>query len=371
MGRAVGARSTGAIEPSTAQCAGTDSVAACHLGVLSATLETGSPIAVAGISEPRRATVQSASVMILSAAGSGSLEPAAAMAPLVPWGSARVGSPDMATAVRMALSLMAAFPFLGRRTRCTRMPVEYPATMHPHGEFDERSSLFSEPARPRRSPRANRTLASDLAEHLRADILHCRLKPNARLRFRDLKATYESGMSPLREALMRLASEGLVVLEDHKGFRVAPVSRGELTDIAETRCELEALAVRLSIERGGDDWRAVIEARFGALIERATYDDEGRLDPEWEARHDAFHRALYAACGLRWLSGFCHVLADRAFRYRHLLLEAVDRQRDHRREHEEIKDAVVGGDASQAIALLQRHYMETVRTLLANCRDLA
>jgi DNA-binding GntR family transcriptional regulator len=65
------------------------------------------------------------------------------------------------------------------------------------------------------------------------------------------------------------------------------------------------------------------------------------------------------------------VLAERAFRYRHLLLEAVDRTRDHRREHEDIKIAVVRGDALQAVALLQHHYTETVRTLLANCRDLS
>ena len=246
--------------------------------------------------------------------------------------------------------------------------------MHPHGGLGDRLSFLSGPdvaSRPSRSPRVNRTLASDLAEQLRNDILHCRLKPNARLLFRDLRAMYGSGMSPLREALMRLASEGLVVLEDHKGFRVAPASRSELTDIAETRCELEALAVRLAIERGDDAWRRTIEARFAALSDKPTYDRDGRLDLEWELRHDAFHRSLYAACGLRWLASFCQVLAERAFRYRHLLLEAVDRTRDHRREHEQIKDAVIRGDAPEAIHLLQRHYMATVQTLLERGQDLA
>ncbi|HXW05257.1 MAG TPA: FCD domain-containing protein [Vicinamibacterales bacterium] len=246
--------------------------------------------------------------------------------------------------------------------------------MHPHGGFAERPSPMSgvdSGLRPALPARANRTLASDLAERLRTDILHCHLKPNARLLFRDLRTVYGSGMSPLREALMRLASEGLVVLEDHKGFRVAPVSRGELTDIAETRCELEGLAVRLAIERGSTEWRAAIEARFTELSECPTYTREGRLDPEWEMRHDAFHRSLYAACGLRWLTSFCQVLAERAFRYRHLLLEAVDRTRDHRQEHEAIKNAVVRGETTLAVSLLQRHYTKTVETLLAHCRDLA
>src|SRR4051794_23147920 len=91
---------------------------------------------------------------------------------------------------------------------------------------------------PAKAARSNRTLTSDLFQRLRTDILHCHLRPSSRLLFRDLRVTYSSGMSPLREALMRLASDGLVILEDHKGFRVAPVSREEMVDIAATRCEL-------------------------------------------------------------------------------------------------------------------------------------
>src|SRR4030095_5501445 len=105
------------------------------------------------------------------------------------------------------------------------------------------------PAGQIKAPSANRTLTTDLFDRLRTDILHCKLRPNSRLRFRDLREAYSSGISPLREALMRLVSDGLVVLEDHKGFRVAPVSREEIMDIANTRCELEGIAVRLSIEK--------------------------------------------------------------------------------------------------------------------------
>jgi GntR family carbon starvation induced transcriptional regulator len=177
-------------------------------------------------------------------------------------------------------------------------------------------------------------------------------------------------MSPLREALMRLASDGLVVLEDHKGFRVAPVSRNELVDIAATRCELEGLAVRLAIEKGDDHWEATILGRFHELSKRPTYTSAGALDSEWERRHDAFHQALYAACGLKWLTSFCQVLAERAFRYRHLLLEDVDRTRDHRSEHEEILHVALKRDAAQAVTLLQKHYTRTVQTLLNELTEL-
>ncbi|HEY0918718.1 GntR family transcriptional regulator, partial [Devosia sp.] len=94
-----------------------------------------------------------------------------------------------------------------------------------------------------------RTLASDVRERLRADIVSGALKPGLRLRFDEIRARYDVGLSPLREALFRLASEGLVVSEDHRGFRVAPVSRAKLMDISFMRKELETMALKLSIER--------------------------------------------------------------------------------------------------------------------------
>ena len=114
----------------------------------------------------------------------------------------------------------------------------------------------------------SRTLTTDLFEQIRSDILHNRLEPGSRLLFRDMRERYRSGLSPLREALMRLVSEGLVLLEDHKGFRVAPVSREEMIDIANTLLELEAIAIRMAVEKGDDRWEGncralsrVVEAR--------------------------------------------------------------------------------------------------------------
>ena len=237
------------------------------------------------------------------------------------------------------------------------------------------SNLFAvrpggDAAKPARQARANRTLTSDLFDRLRTDILHCHLKPNSRLLFRDLRAQYASGMSPMREALMRLASDGLVILEDHKGFRVAPVSREELKDITTTRCELEGLAVALAIEKGDDFWEAGIVARFHEMSKRSSHTPSGPLDAEWERRHDAFHQALYAACGLRWLIGFCQILAERAFRYRHLLLEAVDRTRDHR-SNTKASSGRARSRRTLAVSRLQEHHTRTAQTLLEHCKELA
>jgi GntR family carbon starvation induced transcriptional regulator len=213
--------------------------------------------------------------------------------------------------------------------------------------------------------RQSRTLTTDLFEQLRADILHCRLAPGSRLRFKELRQRYGTGLSPLREALMRLVAEGLANLEDHKGFQVAPVSQDEMVDIATTLFELEAVAIRKAIELGDDRWEANIIARFHELSKRPIVSGMA-LDQEWEARNVAFHESLYAACGSPNLIAFCRKLSDRFSRYRRLWARHADLSRDVAQEHKQIMDAVVNRQAANAIDLLYRHRMTTIKDLLAN-----
>ena len=74
-----------------------------------------------------------------------------------------------------------------------------------------------------------RTLAADVFSRLHADIVTCRLKPGEPLRFEPLKEAYSASFTTLREALTALAAEGLVVSQERRGFRVAPVSRTDLS----------------------------------------------------------------------------------------------------------------------------------------------
>ena len=213
----------------------------------------------------------------------------------------------------------------------------------------------------------SRTLATDLFEQLRSDILHNRLDPGSRLRFKDLRERYQSGLSPLREALMRLVSEGLVVLEDHKGFRVASVSREEMQDIANTLLELEAIAIRMAVEKGDDRWEADIVARFHELSKRQMFAADGTLDTEWEARNVAFHESLYAACGSPSLKLVCHVLYERHSRYRRLRTrDTGNPDRDVSKEHEALMRATIERDAPAAVALLRHHRSATLGDVLAD-----
>ncbi|MBN8969251.1 MAG: FCD domain-containing protein [Rhizobiales bacterium] len=223
-------------------------------------------------------------------------------------------------------------------------------------------SAFS--AKPTREEISARTMASDVRERLRADIVNCVLKPGVRLRFEDVKSRYDVGLSPVREALFRLVSEGLVVSEDHRGFRVAPVSREKLMDISFMRRELEAMALKLSIERGDVVWESQVLSSFHQLSAVSSKNDNGSLKPEWERRHKTYHSALASACGSEWLLQFREMLGDQWARYRRLCIQYRRNGRDVLNEHREIMEAALARDVAAATYLVGRHISRSVQIIL-------
>jgi DNA-binding GntR family transcriptional regulator len=217
-----------------------------------------------------------------------------------------------------------------------------------------------------RQSKKEQTLTTSVMERLRNDIIKGRLLPAQRLRFGELKSTYGVGLSPLREALMRLVADGLVRVKDHRGFQVAPISKCDLIDINFMRKQLEGLAIGLSIERGDDRWESGIVAAFHELAkwENRRFDG-GVITDEWNDRHAAFHYALVSGCGSPTLLRFRTSLYERAERYRSISLLTSNKPRAVLDEHRQIMEAVLERDKETAILLIQAHFNQTTKTLLA------
>ena len=208
-------------------------------------------------------------------------------------------------------------------------------------------------------PSTPTTLTSAVYERLRRDVLVGRLRPGEKLRIEALRATYEVGASPLREALNRLSAEGLVVQEDQRGFRVSPVSLDDLKELTRTRCWLNEIALRESIARGDTAWEERVVLTHHRLARTPVYSDaSSKLDSEWERRHREFHAALISACGSRWLTAFCESLFDQADRYRYLSVYAHE-HRDFVGEHRAIMEATLARNAESAVRLLIDHISKT------------
>jgi DNA-binding GntR family transcriptional regulator len=205
------------------------------------------------------------------------------------------------------------------------------------------------------------TVNAQVFRQIRLDIVTCRLMPNERLRVDDLRERYGVGGSPIREALMRLEAEGLVVLEQNKGFRVSPVSREHLLDLMKTRVEIEGLALRWAIEKGGVDWEANLLAAYHRLSrQKKTLRGSGNeINLVWFKEHRNFHAALTAACESPHLSGIRENLFAQAERYVALSIISKCPARNDIGEHEQMMRAALARNAPRAVQLMSDHIGRT------------
>ena len=215
---------------------------------------------------------------------------------------------------------------------------------------------------------AGRTKSSIAIERLRAEIINGHLKPNEKLRIQALAERYQLGPSPLREALSRLVTDGLVEAEDQRGFRVCPVSREDLVDLTRTRVGIECMALTASIAQGDVAWESDILAALHRLSRCPPLPSPNvgsPADSKWVACHLAFHRALIAGCRSDWLLYFCGLLYEQSERYRILAEYSVARKsRNVPQEHEEIMRAVIGRDVDSACELIKQHFWATTNIIL-------
>ena len=211
---------------------------------------------------------------------------------------------------------------------------------------------------------AEPTLASTLVDRLRDAIVRGKLAPGEKLRLEHLAPRYGVGRTPLREACCRLATEGLVTIEDQRGFRVTPISRADLKDLTRTRQHIESLALRQSILAGDLRWETDVTAALSQLLRSRRHDEERSLSDAWEREHDALHRALIGACGSPLLMRFRVQLFDQSERYRRLAEAYGQPKRDIDDEHRALVKAALARDVERACALLTEHIARTTDRVL-------
>lgn len=205
------------------------------------------------------------------------------------------------------------------------------------------------------------TLARLTYDRLRADVLSGQWLPGRKLPMHELRARYQVGASPLREALNRLASEEWVVHSDQRGFTVAQVSAEHLEDLVATRISVESMALAQSIERRTPAWEEQLVLAFHRLSRtpRSTSSESFRENVEWERLHREFHFALLGGCGSPLLLGFCAQLYDRAYRYRQLAAQKAHRRRNELDEHRVLFEATLDGRLDDAVRSMSEHYRRT------------
>jgi GntR family carbon starvation induced transcriptional regulator len=217
-----------------------------------------------------------------------------------------------------------------------------------------------------------KTLADQVFQRIRADIVSGVLRPGSKLRLEALSQHYGVGMSPLREALTRLATDELAVSEGQRGFWVAPLSLAELDDVTHVRGLIEIEALQLSMQRGGPDWETDVRETFAALSEAETRfrRDDGQtalpsdqVAAQWEICNRRFHGALISACGSPWLMRLHHKLYLQSERYRRVSLVTSPASRCVHDEHVALFEAAVARNVLRACKITEMHLRNTANAV--------
>lgn len=204
---------------------------------------------------------------------------------------------------------------------------------------------------------------------MKNSIVRCELPPGTKLKVDALSKAYGLSSSPIREALNRLAQEGVVHASDNKGFRVAPISVQDFDEISRVRGLLESEALSDSIDHGDDAWEGNVLAAFHRLnvVEKRLGSGPVALDDEWAERHKAFHFALFSACPSPLILSMIDSLFDRAERYRRYSALHRQTERHKTNEHQVLMKAALSRDKAKAVKLLRQHIERTrdsVRTAI-------
>ena len=204
------------------------------------------------------------------------------------------------------------------------------------------------------------SLAEQVYMRLRTEILHCQLPPGTELSEAELAARFEMSKTPVREALVTLRQEGLVLTFPRRGYQVAPITFGDMNELFDLRIMLEAGAVELACQR-------ITDAQVARLSElaRATYnrDEEPTIDSFIAANRD-FHLAIARTAD----NGRLYDLLERQImeleRFFYIGAQLRDVNSETSTDHNEIVAALSERNVNGARELMIRHNDTTRQGLM-------
>ena len=195
---------------------------------------------------------------------------------------------------------------------------------------------------------------------IKEKVVTLELPPSAVIDEQMLMQELDLGRTPIREALQRLDSEGLVNVVPRRGTFVSDISITDLQKIFELRIILESFCARLAAERITDGQLQRIELLLRDLeaLHDANSSDLMNIDKR-------FHRHLYRAADNEFLTEVLDRLYDFSLRLWYLVLGRLDYVRDSIEQHHQIVEALRAGDADRAEALVRAHVIEFQQSVRA------
>jgi DNA-binding GntR family transcriptional regulator len=209
-------------------------------------------------------------------------------------------------------------------------------------------------------PRLYTTSADYVYHELRHKIITKQLKPGQRLPEVNIAVQMGVSRTPVREALRRLASEGLVIIIPNSGARLASPTKREMDDTYIVREELECLATRLAAAKISERNLRRLE---DAVIEEERAFEEKNLELYLEV-NETFHKVIAEASGNRVLTEYIENILARTNAYVVFYDPFYDLEENPSiAQHKEIVRALKEKNAEKAETLMKEHLENSLRDL--------
>lgn len=211
--------------------------------------------------------------------------------------------------------------------------------------------------------------SEQLGEEIEERIVTGVYPPGTRLDEQELADAFGVSRTPVREALIQLASAGLVEIRPRRGAVVPEMTAERVCEMFEVMAELEAMCGRLAARR-------ILPAEQARLYEAHRSCEEARNENKpdlYYQRNEVLHRCIYEASHNAFLAEQATALHRRLRPYRRLQLRVRDRMNTSFSEHAAILEAIAGGNSELAADTLRSHVIvqgQRFTDLIATLRQL-
>lgn len=208
------------------------------------------------------------------------------------------------------------------------------------------------------------TLAAQITDRIRDDIINRRIKPGSRITAREIADKYGVSSMPVREAFNMLCGENLLELNPYKGAVVIAVTPELVAQLNDLQCALESLLVELCMKKGySEELLSELEDINREMAE--LKDDEKSLREHRLNLNVRFHKLEYSPCK----DHMAYALFERnlkqlaAIRRRYEL--ETERAMQTLQEHQQIIQALRNGDVLSAVTVTRLHTLNSKRYALS------
>ncbi|KRA53123.1 GntR family transcriptional regulator [Devosia sp. Root635] len=205
-------------------------------------------------------------------------------------------------------------------------------------------------------------MASTIHARLRSEIVSLARKPGEPLAEKAITEAYGVSRTPVREAILRLADEGLVDIFPRSGTFVARIPQHGLSEAVVIRMALEEKSARLAAERATRSQVMVVQAIVEQLRESQAAGDQAAF----HAADEHFHATLAEMAGYPGIWALVQQVKIQVDRYRRLTLPQEGRMQRVIEEHQAILDAVAAHDPDRAALHMNGH----LGALIASVEDI-